>query len=112
MKTTHVVVEGTVKSDGSLELDSKLDLPAGRVQLIVEPMPDLPKDDPFWQMMEGIWAAQKARGQVSRTKEEIDAEIRLIRDESEEEMQDVERLHEECRLARERANQSGEGQPK
>jgi hypothetical protein len=111
MSATHVVIEGTVKPDGSLELDSKLDLPPGRVQLIVEPLPDLPKDDPFWQMMEGIWAAQKARGHVSRTKEEIDAEIRLMRDEAEEEVQEVERLQEECRLARQLADHSGEGQP-
>src|SRR5271166_4608685 len=86
MSATHVVVEGTLKPDGSLELDSRLDLPPGRVQLIVQPLPELPKDDPFWQMMEGIWAAQKARGHVPRTKEEIDAEIRSMRDEAEEEM--------------------------
>ena len=103
MSDTHVVVEGTVKPDGSLELDSKLDLAPGRVQLIVQPLPDLPKDDPFWQMMERIWAAQKARGHVSRTKEEIDAEIRLMRDEAEEETQSVEHLQEECRRASEQA---------
>ena len=51
MSATHVVVEGTLKLDGSLELDSKLNLPPGRVQLIVQPLPELPKDDPFWQMM-------------------------------------------------------------
>jgi hypothetical protein len=48
-------------------------------------LPQLPKDDPFWQMMEGIWAAQKARGHVPRTKAEIDAEVRVLRDEAEEE---------------------------
>ena len=36
MNATHVVVEGTVKPDGSLELESKLNLPPGRVQLIVD----------------------------------------------------------------------------
>jgi len=49
MSATHVVVEGTPKPDGSLELDSKPNLPPGRVQLIVQPLPELPKDDPFWQ---------------------------------------------------------------
>jgi hypothetical protein len=92
MSATHVVVEGTVKPDGSLELDSKLELPPGRVQLIVQPLPELPEDDPFWQMMRGIWAAQKARGHVARTKEEIDAETDALRQDSEEEMQEVERL--------------------
>ena len=60
MSATHVVVEGTLKPDGSLELDSKPNLPPGRVQLIVQPLPELPKDDPFWQMMQRIWADRKA----------------------------------------------------
>ena len=62
MSATHVVVDGTLKPDGSLELDSKLDLPPGRVQLIVQPLPELPKDDPFWQMMRQIWADRRAAG--------------------------------------------------
>ena len=62
MSATHVVVEGTLKADGTLELDSKLNLPPGRVQLIVQPLPELPKDDPFWQMMQRIWAARAAAG--------------------------------------------------
>ena len=82
MLATHVVVEGTLKSDGSLELDAKLTLPPGRVQLVVQPLPELPQDDPFWQMMQGIWAAQKARGHVPRSKEEIDAEINAMREEN------------------------------
>ena len=55
MSATHVVVDGTLKPDGSLELDSKLNLPPDRVQLIVQPLAELPNDDPFWQMMERIW---------------------------------------------------------
>ena len=66
MSATHVVVEGTVKPDGTLELDSKLSLPPGRVQLIVQPLPELPKDNPFWQMMERIWAARGGRTQPTR----------------------------------------------
>ena len=62
MSATHVVVEGTLKPDGTLELDSKLNLPPGRVQLIVQPLPELPKDDPFWQMMQRIWAAARRPG--------------------------------------------------
>ena len=107
MTATHVVLEATIKPDGSLELDCDLNLPPGRVQLIVQPLPELPQDDPFWQMMQRIWADQKARGQVPRTKEEIDAEIGALRNESEEEMQQVEQLHEECRRARQRTAQEG-----
>ena len=55
-----------LKPDGTLELDERPNLPAGRVQVIMVPLPELPKDDPFWQRMEAMWAAQKARGHVPR----------------------------------------------
>lgn len=56
--------------------------------------------DAFLELMEGIWAAQKARGHVPRTKEEIDAQIQKGRDESEEEIQAAIALHMEGRRAR------------
>ncbi|HET6883041.1 MAG TPA: hypothetical protein VFI31_22930 [Pirellulales bacterium] len=92
MTSTHVVVHGTLSSDGTLTLDTKLALPPGRVQLIVQPLPDLPQDDPFWQRMQRIWEGQKARGQTPRTKEEIDAQLNALGDEAEEEMHAIERL--------------------
>ena len=58
-------------------------------------------NDPFWQRMEQFWAAQRARGHVPRTKEEIDAEIRELRDDAEVEMQETERLYDECRPGKE-----------
>ena len=51
--------------------------------------------------MESIWAAQLAGGRITRTREAIDAEIEALRNESEEEMQAVERFQEEPRRARE-----------
>jgi hypothetical protein len=109
---THVVIEGTIKPDGTLELDGKLELPPGRVQLIVQPLPDLPRDDPFWQMMERIWSAQRARGHVPRSKDEIDREIRAMRDEAEEEMAEVERVHQDPRSGRQRDQVPGAEPPK
>lgn len=41
MSTTAIVVQGLVKSDGTLEVSEKLSLPAGRVQILVQPLPDL-----------------------------------------------------------------------
>jgi hypothetical protein len=67
-------------------------------------------DDPFWQPMQGIWAGQEARGQAARTKEEIDAEISAMRKEANEERQESELLHEQCRMAREGIRQQG-GEP-
>ncbi len=97
---SHVIVNGTLKADGTLELDEKLSLPAGRVQLTVVPVPDLPNDDPFWQMMQGIWSGQKARGHVPRSAEEIESERRIMREEWEERMRRIEQIQSEARRAR------------
>ena len=91
MTRNQVVLEGTVHADGTLELDERLPLPAGRVRVTVQPfdVPESPDQARFWAMMERIWADQKARGHVPRTREEIDAEINQLRDEAEEEVQAV-----------------------
>ena len=43
MSSKHVMVEGTLKPDGTLVLDGKLNLPPGRVQLIVQPLTECRK---------------------------------------------------------------------
>jgi hypothetical protein len=100
MSATHVVVDGTLKPDGSLELDSKLNLPPGRVLLIVQPLAELPKDDPFWQMMERIWADRKAAELRARGTEEVEAKRREVREDVEEDIEKAGRLQEESRRQR------------
>jgi len=39
MNPTHVVVEGQLKPDGTLQLDGKVALPPGRVRVTVEASP-------------------------------------------------------------------------
>ena len=100
MSAMGIVVEGRVRPDGTLEVAEKVNLPAGPVHVIVQPVDQLVQPDRFWKMMESIWADQRANGRPPRTGEEIDAEIASIRDEAEEEMQAVERLQEELCKAR------------
>ncbi len=105
MSANMIVLEGTVQPDGTLQLDEKVSLPAGgRVQVIVQPLPDLP-DTPFWRMMQEIWANQRARGHVPRSVEEVEGERRRIREESEQEIQEAMRLQEESRRLRQEAEQ-------
>jgi len=106
--STQFVVQGTVRPDGSLELDQKISLPAGRVQVLVQPLVQPPPNDPFWMMMERIWADQKARGHVPRSVEEVEAERRALRQESEAEIRDAMRTHAECRHVREQPRQDQE----
>jgi hypothetical protein len=107
MSQTAIVVQGIVKADGTLELAEKLNVPAGRVQVVIQPLPDL-SSDPFLQRMEAIWAGQRARGHVPRTREEIDAELRDLREDAVVEIDAAERLHEECQRARSEGERGGE----
>ena len=101
MNPHDIVIEGTVQPDGTLVLDEPAKLPAGRVQVIVQPLPNLPQGDPFWDMMQSIWAGQKARGFVPRPAEQVEAERRETREHWEERLQAIERLREESRRLRE-----------
>ena len=102
MNVSETVVEGTIQPDGTLVLDEPTKLPAGRVQVIVQALPELPEGDPFWDMMKSIWADQKARGHVPRTADEVEAERLRTREDWEERQQAIERLQEEARRLRER----------
>ena len=102
MNATHLVMSGTVRPDGTLELDGNTNLPPGRVRVTLTVVPESsePKED-TWTVLERIWEERKALGMPSRTREEIDAEINALRDELEERMDEIEALHEEGRRARE-----------
>lgn len=101
MSPTESVVQGTLRADGTLHLDKKPTLPPGRVQVILQPLPDLPEGDPFWDMMQAIWAGQQARGHVPRSVEEVEAERRELREGWEKRQAAIERLQEESRRLRE-----------
>ena len=103
MSQTAIVVQGIVKPDGTLQLDEKLNVPAGRVQVVVQPLPDL-STDPFWQSMEAISAHQAARGHISRNVEDVESERKAIRQEMDEEIQEAMRIQEECRRACDQAS--------
>lgn len=101
--SSEVVIQGVLNPDGSLELQEKVNLPPGRVQVTVTPLPELPRDDPFWQMMQRIWNGQKARSHVPRSSKEVEAEHRMLREEWEERMRTIEHIQSEARRLRERS---------
>jgi hypothetical protein len=101
--SARVIVPGTLRPDGTLELDQKPNLAPGRVRVTVETVTESTRPHRFWSMMQLIWADLQAAGHIPRTREQIDAEINALREEDEERLRAVERLHEECRRAREQA---------
>ena len=103
MSMTAVILQGTIKPDGTLA--EKLNLPAGRVQVqvTVQPLPDI-SQDPFWQRLQADWSAQAQRGHTPRTSTEVEAQRQAARNETEEEIQEALRLQEACREARQSAD--------
>jgi hypothetical protein len=75
MATVHVVVRGTLKPDGSLELDSPPNLPAGPVEVVLRSLvsPD-PDNEDWWQYLQRVRAELEAAGGPFRTAEVIDQE--------------------------------------
>ncbi len=101
MNVSASVIEGTIQPDGTLVLDEPPRLPAGRVQVIVQPLPDLPENDPFGEMMTSIWKGQRARGHVPRSAEDVELERRETREGWEERQQAIEQLQVLSRRLRE-----------
>jgi hypothetical protein len=100
MSMHQIVLQGIVESDGTLKLDQPVPLPPGAVEVTIKQQFETATSlDPFWATMEEIWAGQRLRGHVPRSKAEIDAEIASLRDEAEKEMLAVERIHTECQQA-------------
>jgi hypothetical protein len=85
MNSSAVIVRGTLKEDGTLELADKPELPPGPVRVILEPLdPSADSRPGLLEILDQIHAGQRARGFKGRTKEEIDAQIAADRAEEEE----------------------------
>jgi len=85
MAPTEAVIEGTLKADGTLELDEKPNLSPGRVLVVVQSLPKraAPKGG-LVEVMDEIRAGQRARGYQGRTLEEMQAEEKARQEEDEE----------------------------
>ena len=103
MSITETVLEGTLNPDGTLILDEAPKLPPGRVKVLLQGIdiknPQILGDE-FFQMMEEIWSAQRSRGHVSRSVEEVESESQKLKAEMASEIDATIHLQEECRKRR------------
>jgi hypothetical protein len=103
MSRSQARIYGTLKADGTLELDENPNLPPGRVQVILSAAPaEAGAKESVWTVLDKIWAERTALGIHGRTREEIDAGVKALRDEWEEHMLSLERIHDEGRRGREK----------
>ncbi len=107
MSLTETVIEGTIQPDGSLVLDEPTKLPAGRVTVVLRQVAEvvLPKDDPFWQRMQAMWAIPKTAGNASDGGANTLEEVRKMREGWHEHQEALERLQDECRTAKQSAEE-------
>ena len=81
MSLNEVVVEGTLKPDGTLELDQKPNLSPGRVTVVLrqqlEPAP--PKEN-WCQFLQRMRAEREASGYPFMNEEELKAHIEWLRE--------------------------------
>jgi len=99
--STFVVLQGTLTSDGTLQLDDKVNLPAGRVQVTVQPAQTTPVAlERFAERMRAIWAARQVGMRSTDSVQATVAQRHAMREEMEQEMQEAMRLQEACRQAR------------
>jgi hypothetical protein len=75
--TTPILVQGTLKPDGTLELDQKPNLPPGPVLVTVQAVPSgsIPKPG-LAAVIDSIRQSQQARGFQGRSAEDIEAGLR------------------------------------
>ena len=93
MSASNITVTGRLRPDGTIVLDQKPQLPPGRVRVQIEPAsaeqgPQSGQE--FTALMERVWEARGER--TTRTGDEIVAEIRAMREESDERLLALERI--------------------
>jgi hypothetical protein len=80
MNETPNIVRGVLKPDGTLELDERPSMPAGRVEVTIRPLEKPVEAEGYWPYLQRVRAEREAAGHPFRTKEEIDAEMEDLRD--------------------------------
>jgi hypothetical protein len=81
MSLRDVVIEGTLKPDGTLVLDEKPSLPPGRVRVVVQTVPETPP--PSETLVEFVQRSRReleAAGSRFMNEQEVNAHIEWLRE--------------------------------
>jgi hypothetical protein len=93
MSLSEEEIAGTLKPDGTLELDAKPALPPGRVTVILRPVPAAePPQESLWEFMQRGRAELEAAGHHFMDEAEMNAWIEELRADDDR----IERAYREC----------------
>ena len=93
MSIQPVVIHGQIRLDGTLQIEEKINLPPGPVNVTLETTSQVKPRESTQQVLKDIAIRRQAIGRQPRTKEEIDAEIDAMRNEDEQRMCEIEQLY-------------------
>jgi hypothetical protein len=84
MSLSEIVIEGTLKPDGTLELDQKPSLSPGRVQVVLrqESQPPSPQEG-WWPYLQRVRAEREAAGYHFMNEAEMEGHLLWLRDDEE-----------------------------
>jgi hypothetical protein len=80
MNVVETIVPGTLKPDGTLELDQKPNLPPGRVTVVLRQETKPAAKEGWWPYMQRIRAEREAAGYHFMNEEEVQAYIEWLRE--------------------------------
>ncbi len=84
MSFSEVIVDGTIRPDGTLELDHKPNLSPGRVKVVLRQESELtPPQEGWWPCMQRIRAEREAAGYHFMKEAEMQAHLDWLRDDEE-----------------------------
>jgi peptidyl-tRNA hydrolase len=93
MSSQTIIVDGNITPEGMLVVEDKLQLPPGKVRVTVEQVAQTkPNQRSLRELFREIQEEQARGGKTGRTREEIDADVKQMRDEWEERMDEFARL--------------------
>ncbi len=85
MSVTETVIEGTLKLDGTLELDHKPNLSPGRVTVVLRQQAEAkkPPSEGWWPYMRRVRAEREAAGSRFLNESEMEERLRWLRGDEE-----------------------------
>ncbi len=93
MNATQILTSGTLKPDGTLELNEKPALAPGPVQVLIRAQPKMDGgSESWWEFLQRSRAELLAEGYAFRSKEEIDADLSERRNADERRLQSIQNL--------------------
>src|SRR5437016_2231359 len=80
MSLTEIVLQGTLKPDGTLELDQKPNLSPGRVMVVLRQESQAAPQEGWWPYLQRVRAEREAAGYHFMNEAEMEAHIQWLRE--------------------------------